>query len=134
MSGNNRAASGCMVLSRAGVGRNTGIPAGERTSAPSSGVLDVMNSPGLQPRLLRPHLSALIQQTHVPAAITAHAPQNTGITNRLSVPVGSSMTARRTCCSVPRPPVSSTVPTKAGPSFLISHTTGNQHACGTIPS
>src|SRR5579884_560300 len=58
---------------------------------------------------------------------------NTGITMRLSVPVGNSTTTRRTWLSL-NPPVTSMVPLNDGPSFFTSQTMGNQLASGTMLS
>ena len=57
--------------------------------------------------------------------------EKTGMSMRLSVPVGSSTTRRRVWLSLKLPEETSTIPTKPGPSFFISQTTGNQLASGT---
>ncbi len=56
------------------------------------------------------------------------------MTNRFSVPLGSSTVIRRICPGSKLPALNSTVPVKVGPSFLTSHTTGNQLASRTTPS
>src|SRR5206468_7592564 len=60
--------------------------------------------------------------------------EKTGITNRLSVPVGSSTSTFWTWPWFNEPPFSSITPLNDGPSFLISHTTGNHVASGITPS